>query len=452
VSDVTVIGGGLAGIAAALRCADAGARVTLLEASPRLGGLTYTLRRGELHVDNGQHVFLRCCHAYRALLDRLGVSAQVHLQDRLDIPVVSIWDSRVARLRRNGARAPLHLGGALLRYHPLTPRQRLRAVKAAFALRAVDRADPAVDRRSFGEWLGSHGQDQAAVRALWDLVGVATMNARAADASLALAATVFQDGLLSDATAADLGWATVPLGRLHGDAAHRALVAAGVSVRTHCRVTDIERPGGGDGDAGGASGDWLVRTGIGELSSPSVIVAVPPRRTEQLVPPRSVAAAPGWSGRLGNTPILNVHVVFDRQVMSEPFFASVGGVVQWVFDRTEPSGLRSGQYLAVSLSAADDLVDLPVAALRQLVLPSLHRLLRRSASAEVVDFFVTREREATFRGSPGCETMRKQILTCDDGLYLAGAWTDTGWPATMEGAVRSGENAANAVLRDGGAA
>jgi hypothetical protein len=165
-----------------------------------------------------------------------------------------------------------------------------------------------------------------------------------------------------------------------------------------------------------------------------------------------VVAAPGWSGRLGHTSILNVHVVFDRQVMSEPFFASVGGVVQWVFDRTEPSGLRTGQYLAISLSAADDLVDLPVAALRQLVLPSLDRLLRRPASAEVVDFFVTREREATFRGAPGCETMRREILTCDDGLYLAGAWTDTGWPATMEGAVRSGENAANAVLRNGGAA
>jgi uncharacterized protein with NAD-binding domain and iron-sulfur cluster len=136
---VAVVGGGLAGITAALRCADGGAEVTLYEAKPRLGGLTYSMRRGELEVDNGQHVFLRCCTSYRSLLDRLGVADQVHLQERLDIPVASAWDTRRARLRRTGLPAPAHLSGSLLRYRLLSPAQRLRFVRAALALRALDR-------------------------------------------------------------------------------------------------------------------------------------------------------------------------------------------------------------------------------------------------------------------------------------------------------------------------
>src|SRR5262245_46666583 len=122
---VAVIGGGLAGITAAIRCADAGYEVTLFEARNRLGGLTYSMRRGELEVDNGQHVFLRCCTAYRSLLDRLGVADLAYLQDRLDIPVASTWDSHRARLRRTGLPAPLHLSGSLMRYGLLTPGRRL---------------------------------------------------------------------------------------------------------------------------------------------------------------------------------------------------------------------------------------------------------------------------------------------------------------------------------------
>jgi hypothetical protein len=201
---IGVVGGGLAGITAALRCADAGHTVTLVEARPRLGGLATAFRRGPLEVDNGQHVFLRCCTAYRALLDRLGVADQVVLEDRLDVPVL-VPGRPPARLYRTGLPAPLHLAGALLRYHPLPVAQRARAVAAALTLRAVDPADPATDEQSFGAWLAAHGQRAAAVAALWDLIGVATLNAHADDASLALAATVFRTLLLTDARQATSG-------------------------------------------------------------------------------------------------------------------------------------------------------------------------------------------------------------------------------------------------------
>jgi len=428
---VAVVGGGLAGIAAALRLADAGRTVTLFESKPWLGGLTHSFRRGDLHVDNGQHVFLRCCTAYRDLLDRLGVTDRTVLQERLDIAVRQPG-AAPTRLRRTSLPAPLHLAQALMGYGLLTTAQRFKFTKAALAMKALDREDPALDDRAFGEWLAEQGQDAQTIRALWDLVGVATLNVTAAHASLASAAMVFQVGLLTETDAADIGWSRVPLRELHGDAALRALAAAGVTVHTGTKVEAVE------------SG-FVVRTRDGEHAADQVVLATPPGVTHRLAP-----GAAGEARRLGTSPIVNVHVVVDRRVMDEPFVAGVGTPIQWVFDRSEPSGLAArdpqAQYLAVSLSAADDLVDLPVARLRELLTPDLEALFPALADATVRDFFVTRERAATFRAAPGSRALRPPATTATPGLFLAGAWTDTGWPATMEGAVRSGDTAAQAAL------
>jgi hydroxysqualene dehydroxylase len=435
---VAVVGGGLAGITAALRCVDAGCAVTLFEATPRLGGLTYSFRRGDLHIDNGQHVFLRCCTAYRALLHRLGVAELVTLQPRLNIPVGSPGAGRFVRLRRTNLPAPLHLSGALARYAPLSPVERLSFARAALALRRVDPGDPTTDEQSFGTWLGAHGQSGQAVSALWDLVGVAALNAPAAHTSLALAATVFQVGLLTDASAADIGWSRVPLSRLHGGPALAALAAADVPVRTGAKVEVIAPRGD----------RWLVGLPGEEHVVDQVVLAVPPAVAERLLPPGSLPQPAGWARRLGSSPIVNVHVVYDRPVMRQAFIAGIHTPVQWVFDRTWQSGLRDGQYLAVSLSAADDLVDQPTAGLRERLLPALRALLPAAGRAWVRDFFVTRERHATFRPAPGTGRLRPAAATAASGLYLAGAWTATGWPATMEGAVRSGNAAADALMAD----
>jgi squalene-associated FAD-dependent desaturase len=444
---VAVIGGGLAGITAALHCADAGCQVTLFETRPQLGGLTHSFRRGELAVDNGQHVFLRCCTSYRSLLDRLGVSDRVVLQPQLAIPVRSPHAGAPVWLRRNALPAPLHLAASLLRYRPLSILERVRFALAAVALRRVDPIHPATDEQNFGTWLRRHGQTDQAIAALWELVGVATLNSRADDASLSLAATVFQEGLLTDPSAADIGWSRVPLRELHGDPALTCLAAAGTQVRTGVTVRGLEPPGGGliAGSAGGG-GAWQVLTDDGPTTVDQVILAVPPAAAEQLLPAGSLTQRPGWSRRLGSTPIVNLHVVLDRQVLDEPFIAGVDTPVQWVFDRTAQSGLGSGQYLAVSLSAADEYVDVPTAALCEQFLPELVSLLPGMRDAQVHEFFVTRERHATFRPAPGTAALRPPAVTAAEGLFLAGAWTATGWPATMEGAVRSGTAAATALL------
>ena len=189
------------------------------------------------------------------------------------------------------------------------------------------------------------------------------------------------------------------------------------------------------------------REGTRELRPDDVVLAVPPRDAFRIAPVlRDTPAAA--AAQLGTAPIVNVHVIYERPVMDLPFVAAVDSPVQWVFDKTRQAGLASGQYLAVSLSAADDIVDLPAAALRQQFLPALEQLFPAAAGNRITDFFVTRERQATFRQAPGCERLRPSAATGVPGLVLAGAWTDTGWPDTMEGAVRSGHNAARELTRE----
>jgi squalene-associated FAD-dependent desaturase len=437
--DAAVVGGGLAGITTALRLADAGRRVTLIESRPRLGGAAFSFVRAvagaDLSIDNGQHVFLRCCSAYRSLLDRLDAADRVHLQPRLDIPVLRA-DGRAGRLRRTpGVPAPLHLSRSLAGYPLLSLLDRARAARGALALKSLDPDDASLDDETLGAFLRRHGQSRAVVDALWGIVATATLNLPPEEASLQLAATVFRTGLLDTADAGDVGWAAAPLGDLHHSAALRALQAAGVEVLLGAAARRVEP---------GAVTVAPRRSGAAPftLAARDVVLAVPHHAV------RGLADVP--VARLGSSAIVNVHVVYDRHVTDLPFGAAVGTTTQWFFDRTSSSGLAAAhpdwQYLAVTISAADALLDVPSPQLQQRVIGELARLLPGAARAEVRESFVTRERRATFRQAPGSGALRPGPETAQPGVWLAGAWTATGWPDTMESAVRSGHAAADAVL------
>jgi squalene-associated FAD-dependent desaturase len=425
-----VVGGGLAGLTAATRLVQQGHQVTLVEARARLGGATFSFERDGLAVDNGQHVLLRCYTEYRELLETFGVGDRIDLQDRFHIPVITA-DGRRAELSRTNLPAPLHLAKSLAGYRLLSPSDRARVLVAAGLLRTLNPADPGLDNRSFGEWLARHGQRRSAVDALWNLITVAALNTDAAHASLALCAMVFRTALLERPDAADIGVPTLPLGELHGAAAERYLTRHGAKILLHTPVRSIQPVGGGFEVA--LDGDTVV--------ADVVVVATPPEAAAAIVPAGALTY-PERLAELGGAPIVNVHAVYDRRVTTEPFTAVVGSPVQWVFDRTAVAGLDAGQYLAVSLSAAQQWIDTPTGQLRELFLPEMARLFPRAGQAEVTRFFVTRERRATFRQSPGSARLRPPARTNLPGCVLAGAWTATGWPDTMEGAVRSGNEAA----------
>jgi squalene-associated FAD-dependent desaturase len=435
---VVVVGGGLAGITAALDCADAGLRVTLLERRPRLGGATWSFERHGAWFDNGQHVFLRCCTEYRALLDRIGAADGVVLQNRLSIPVLAPGGER-ADLVRDPLPAPLHLGRALLGYRHLSATERVRAIRAALRLRALDPDDRSLDDRSFGAWLTEHGQSPRAIAALWDLITVPTLNVHAVDASLGAAVMVFRTGLLDDARAGDIGYARIPLAALHAAPALRALHEAGVEVRTDATASLVML--GTDGSVRALQVDGVA------LAADAVVVAVPHEAAAPLLPAGAIERQEHL-GELGTSPIVNVHVIFDRAVTDLPLAAGVGTPVQWVFDRTAASGIDSGQCLAVSLSAADAWLGRTSREIVDEIVGALGHLFPRVRGARLVDSIVTREHAATFRPAPGARQLRPGARTRIAGLYLAGAWTATGWPATMEGAVRSGHAAAAALLAE----
>jgi squalene-associated FAD-dependent desaturase len=432
---VVVVGGGLAGISAALDCARADASVTLVEVRPRLGGAVYSFERDGLWLDNGQHVFLRCCDAYRGLLERIGSTGDTLLQDRLSIPVLAPGRA-AAWLRRTGLPAPLHLAESLMRYRHLPVSQRLWASRAALALGRVDPEQQSADDRSFGAWLSQYGQRPEAIEALWELIARPTLNLRVDDASLAAAAFVFRVGLLDQTDAGDIGYARGPLQRVHGDSALRALAAEGVEVRLGWRASRIEAPGDGP----------LALLGGGDrLEADAVVLAVPHERAARLIPEGAVRD-PAALERLGTSPIVNLYLCYDRRVLQLDFAAAVGSPVQFVFDRTQAAGLELGQCLAVSLSAADEEVDSSADELRRRFVPAIEELFPAARHARLERFVVTRERQATFRAAPGARRLRPESRTGVPGLSLAGAYTDTGWPATMEGAVRSGHAAALVAL------
>ena len=257
-------------------------------------------------IDNGQHVFLRCCTSYQDLLTRLGVTGQVAIQDRFDVTVLSgAPGARPARLRRNGLPSPLHLAGALAGYPLLSLAERARVGRAALAFWFADPASPALDRQRLGDWLAARGQDERARRRLWDLFIISALNIGGDDANVGLAATVIKTALLGRRDAADIGMAKVPLGRLHADATSALLARLGAEVRLGARAAAIESLAGGFRIAlsrGDAGSDEPVSEGSAETAetdgqsilADGVVLAVPSGQAARLAGTAGVIAATAW--------------------------------------------------------------------------------------------------------------------------------------------------------------
>ncbi len=444
---VVVVGGGLAGITAALDLADAGAEVTLVEVRPRLGGAAYSVSREGLEMDNGQHVFLRCCDAYRSLLARLGSDSLVRVQPRLEIPVLAPGREPYV-LRRGSLAPPLHLAGGLARYRYLPLRERLGAARAALALMRLSPARAhTLEGLTLGQWLARHGQSPRAIASLWDLIALPTLNLPAREASLELGAFVFRTGLLRSAGAGDIGFHEHTLADTLGRPAERALADAGVRLLLGWRARGLVRTAGGFELLGGSGREGAEGEGEG-LSAEAVVVALPHERAAALLEGLLGARVDPWRS-LGSSPIVNLHLLYDRRVLEEPFAAGVQTPVQYVFDRTRAGGAPAGhQYLAVSLSGAAREMKMSVDQIRELYVPALRALLPRTREARLELFLVTREHAATFRAGPGSGSLRPPAGLALPGLALAGTWTDSGWPATLESAVLSGHAAAGALLAD----
>lgn len=427
-NDVIVIGGGFAGIAAACRLAGDGRRPLLLERAPRLGGRagSFFSRDRDESLDYGQHVLMRCCTASIGFLLRIGAGRAVRFQPTLSIPIV--WPKGRTVLRSSPMPGVLHLAPSLLRYRPLPVRDRLRAVRAGTAL-ILRRARADVP---FTEWLKNRGQSGRSVELLWDPICVAALNAPARAVGVRAARKVFRDAFFRP-DGADVGFFTVPLAEVF-DAARRYIEDRGGAVRASTAVESftIERE----------SVRGVVLSTGETIESEAVVSAVPPADLARLVPDDGpLAPLLAKASRLRWSPIVDVHAWFDRPVLEDEFAVAVDSPIQAVFDVTRLHGRARNQgptHLVLSQSAAEAWIDRPVDEVSEVLLSALGDLFPRVRAAEPLGALVLRHRRATLVPEPGSERLRPRAVAPIRCLYLAGDWTSTGWPSTIEGAIRSG--------------
>ena len=439
-----VIGGGLAGIAAAARLAEYGWRVTLLEARSSLGGRAFSFvdRESGRELDNGQHVFVGACRNLTEFFERIEVGDLWHLQPRLNVDVYDRVGRR-GKLYGLGGPAPGHLLAAFVTYRHLSLGDKLRAVRGVIAAMLADRTAPEMETTSFYHWLRAQGQSERCIDNLWNVIIEGTLNDNIRDVSAAMGLMIAQDGLLKGRREINIGYPKASLGQAIGVPSKAYLHKLGVRTLLGCPVHAIKA----DEDASVLG----VEAGAGRVFRADAYVSAAPFWILPSLIPNHLAGIEPFNSLNGlqASPIVNVHLQYDRPVMDGEFCYFLDNPLQWVFNDSlirggdQPHG---GQSLTVSISAAWEHIDLPRTELASRIADEMQAAFPRARQAQLVISTVVKQRNATFRCTPGTQRFRPGAVTASPNLFLAGEWTDTGWPSTMEGAIISGYNAAAAVM------
>ena len=446
---VIVIGGGLAGLAAGVALAESGWRVRLFEQRPFLGGraTSYVLPDGE-HVDNCQHVTLGCCTNLDDFYLRIGAAGKIKYFDRL---LFLDPQGRKGEMRAGLLPAPFHLTGSFATFAPLTLLDKLSIARAMLDILETQ-GNPADLQEDGGismlEWLRRRSQTKRAIERFWRVVLVSALDEELDRTDARFGVDVFWKAFLSNSTGYRMGVPAVPLANLYDGCKSEIERRGGeVILRAPVRGLKIE-----NGELSGIRFDEAR-----EETADAYVFAVPHTALAELLPESMKQGDPSLANldKIKVAPITGVHLWFDRQVMREPFVTLLDTTTQWIFNKTalyanlngEGKSPVSGQYLQLVISASYDLLEKPRQEIIDLALAEVRQALPAARDAELVKATVIKEAAATFSPEPGVDRWRPRQQTAIPRLFLAGDWTATGWPATMEGAVRSGYLAAQAVLR-----
>ena len=449
-----VVGGGLAGLAAGVALAESGWQVRLFEQRPFLGGraTSYVLPDGE-HVDNCQHVTLGCCTNLDDFYRRVGSANKVKFFDRL---LFLDPQGRRGEMEAGMLPAPFHMTGSFAKFAPLTLKDKIAIARAMLTILRTSGHPRDLDEAtaiSMLEWLRRQRQTKGAIDRFWRVVLVSALDEELDKTDARYGIDVFWKAFLSNRTGYRMGVPIVPLAELY-DGCKRAIEQKGgeVQLRSPVRAIQIEN---------GAITSVKFDNNR-EESTDSYVFAVPHATFAELLPKdiRQSDAVFRNLQNLKDAPITGVHFWFDREVTNEPFITLLDTTTQWVFNKTALSGPASnsengknkttGQYLQLVISASYDLLQKSRQEIIDLCLKEIRQALPAAREANLVKATVIKEATATFSPEPGVDRWRPKQETSIRKLFLAGDWTATGWPATMEGAVRSGYLAAEAVLRTAG--
>jgi zeta-carotene desaturase len=405
----TIVGGGLAGLSCAAALGEAGFEVDLYEARPFLGGraTSYEVPSSQDIIDNCQHVLLGCCRNLMDFYRRLGVESKVAFHRRYTFIEPG---GRTSVLQSRALPAPLHFAGSFLTLPFLSASDKLAIARALAAVLREHGRRADLNAISMAEWLAEKRQPHGAIDRLWRPVLVSAVNEELDRMAALHGLQVFRLGFLSGAEASAMGVPAVPLAELYGAGAW----SRWPNVRIHLR-SPVERI-----DA-----------------SKITVLAVPFERAARTAPELGLDLA-AWE----HSPITGIHLWFDRKVTDLPHAALLDRTIQWLFNKSE------GKYVQLVVSASRSLSNMPRGDVVELARRELEEFLPVAKSARLERWHVVKEVHATFSAAPGLR--RPGVHTALPNVFLAGDWTDTGWPATMEGAVRSGYLAAEAVAAHAG--
>ena len=446
---VAVIGGGLAGLAASVALADAGFRVRLFEKRPHLGGraTSYDLPNGE-HVDNCQHVTMGCCTNLEDFYRRAG--AGQHIRYYKSIFFLD-REGRQGVIEPSFLPPPFHLAPSFVRFPSLDWTDK-RGIGNAMLRILLSRGRPAgAQGVSMLDWLRRNGQTQQAIDRFWRVVLVSALDEELDRAGALYGIDVFYKAFLLNRRGFEIGIPAVPLAELY-DGCRAGVEKRGGEVRTRAAIRELRVADG--------SVESLALEDGSKVEADYFLFAVPHDALLELLP-EALGRDPIFAGlrNLRVSPITGVHFWYDRVVMNEPFLTLLGRTTQWIFNKSclfsehapgGPTG-ADGQYLQLVISASYDLVPLSRQEIINICRSELLDVLPATRAARLVKATVIKETHATFSPQPGCERWRPVQSTPFNNFFLAGDWTATGWPATMEGAVRSGYLAAEALLAACGA-
>ena len=426
--NIAIIGGGIAGLAAGCALAESGHRVTLFERKPYLGGRASSYEHpgtGEI-VDNCQHVLLGCCTNLIDFYHRIGSDRDVQWFDTLTFITP---DGRSSQLKPSNLPAPSHSTPAFLRAHFLSSVDKLAISRGLAAMMREPLAD---DGESFLDWLHRHRQTERAIRRFWEPVLVSALNEDLERCSVRYASLVFRDSFLKSARAGTMGVPAVPLTELYSKA-QTYIEQHGGEVRLRTGVASLQSD----------NGEVRLALNTGEsLTFDSAVIAVPWHAAAKLVP----ELAPQLN-QIESSPITGIHLWFDRKITDLPHAVLLDRNIQWMFHKSvlQPQRGEQGSYVELVVSSSKKLVDMPRQEIIDLAVVELAEFFPIVRQAKLQKATVVKELHATYSVLPGSDALRPKQRTHDPRVVLAGDWTETGWPATMEGAVRSGYLAAAVI-------
>ena len=439
---VTVIGGGVAGMSAACALAEAGFRVQLVEARGYLGGRasSYLHPGVDEVIDNCQHALFGCCTNLLGFYRRIGVAERIHWTSQMTMIEPGGRRSRLGPFEWGPLRlpAPLHSAPSFLNAKAFTLADKLALGRAMMAMMKQEALNDT--RESLGAWLRRHKQTEGALNRFWRLVIASALNAEIDSIAVPYAAKVIRELFLNSAQAGCMGMSTVPLSELYtGVAAFLAERGGSVLLNTHVEGAAW------DEDAA----QWLVCTRTSELVSDFVILALPFEATQKLLPHLPVEEGTEKLARqierLEHWPICSVHLWFDREITDLEHAVLLDREIHWMYNQSKLQTGRGGHYIELVVSTTRAFAALPREAAIQLALRELADFFPRVREARLEKVALVKEMRATFGVPPGIDAARPTAVSPWPNLFLAGDWTSTGWPSTMESAARSGHLAAEVL-------